>query len=107
MAAPPPPTSKRPGKKDVQVVRAMFAYAPQNPDELGFEEGDILYVLNKDDVGCCWSEVAIGENTAQIDNPLHEASKRGNLSFVEELLAAGVSVNGKPQLFCKWYDSSI
>ncbi len=37
----------------------------------------------------------VGENSAIIDNPLHEASKRGNIPFVQELLKAGVSVNGK------------
>ena len=30
------------GKKDVAVVRAMFAYTAQQPDELTFEEGQIL-----------------------------------------------------------------
>ncbi|KAI8926292.1 SH3 domain-containing protein [Entophlyctis helioformis] len=102
MSAPPPPS--RPGKKDIQVVRALYSYTPQNPDELAFEEGDVLYVVSKDDAN--WWKCRsgdregmvpsnyLGENSAQIDNPLHEAAKRGNLAFVMELLAAGVSVNG-------------
>ncbi|XJO74058.1 hypothetical protein BDV3_004931 [Batrachochytrium dendrobatidis] len=93
----------QPGKKDIQVVRALYTYTPQQPDELGFEEGDIL-VIEKENVDWwkCRSGTNegmvpsnyVGENTAQIDNPLHEAAKRGNESFVAELLAAGVSVNG-------------
>jgi hypothetical protein len=30
----------------------------------------------------------------EMDNPLHEASKRGNHGFLMELLAAGISPNG-------------
>jgi hypothetical protein len=37
---PPPPT--RPGKKQIQVVKALYRYQAQRPDELDFEEGDIL-----------------------------------------------------------------
>ena len=37
---------------------------------------------------------SVGENAAVIDNPLHEAAKRGNSSFAKELIDAGVSVNG-------------
>ncbi|KAJ3399504.1 Osteoclast-stimulating factor 1, partial [Chytridiales sp. JEL 0842] len=61
-------------------------------------------VLSKDDVN--WWKCRIddkeglvpanyvGENTATIENPLHEAAKRGNVPFTIELLEAGVSVNG-------------
>ncbi|KAI8815352.1 SH3 domain-containing protein [Cladochytrium replicatum] len=103
MAAPPPrPT--RPGKKEIQVVRALYDYTAQHSDELSFTEGTVLYVINKDDPSW-WKCRAndkeglvpsnyVGENTAEIENPLHEAAKRGNISFVTELLQAGVSVNG-------------
>ncbi|KAJ3087091.1 Osteoclast-stimulating factor 1 [Quaeritorhiza haematococci] len=133
MAAPPPRPS-RPGKKEIQVVRALYDYTAQNSDELSFREGDVIYVLEKNDANwwkcrCGDSEGLVpsnyvGENTAEIENPLHEAAKRaledagenqdlvwlsllittfalaawvgnpGNIPFVQELLAAGVSVNG-------------
>ncbi|KAI8823444.1 osteoclast stimulating factor 1 [Fimicolochytrium jonesii] len=101
--APPPPRPSRPGKKEISVVRALYDYAAQRPDELSFQEGDVLYVLNKDEEHwwkCRCNDKEgfvpknyVGENTAEIDNPLHEAAKRGNLGFAKELLSAGVSVN--------------
>jgi ankyrin repeat protein len=36
----------------------------------------------------------VGENTLELDQPLHEAAKRGNVEFVRELLEAGISPNG-------------
>lgn len=103
MSAPPPPRPTRPGKKEISVVRAIYDYNAQNPDELSFTEGCILYVLDKSD-GEWWRckcdekeglvpSNYVGENTAEIENPLHEASKRGNISFAKELINAGVSVN--------------
>jgi hypothetical protein len=103
MSAPAKPN--RPNVKSIQVVKAMYSYQAQNPDELSFEEGDILYVLNKDDPNWIKCQLKgdkeglvpanyVGENTATIDNPLHEAAKRGNLEFLSELLTAGISVNG-------------
>ena len=100
----PPPLKPRTGLKQVQVVKAVYAYQAQNPDELSFEEGSILYVNSKEDPNwwkctCDGKEGLVpsnyvGENTATIDNPLHEAAKRGNISFMQELLNSGVSVNG-------------
>jgi hypothetical protein len=37
--------------------------------------------------------MTVGENTETIDNPMHEAAKRGNTGFLKELLDAGMSVN--------------
>jgi hypothetical protein len=39
---PPPPVAKRPGQKDIKVVRCNFQYQAQRPDELSVEEGDVL-----------------------------------------------------------------
>ncbi|ORX87694.1 osteoclast-stimulating factor 1 [Anaeromyces robustus] len=102
MSAPPPP--KRPGRNSIQVVQALYDYDKQNPDELSFKEGNILYVLNKDDPNW-WKCKAnnmeglvpanyVEEATSVMDNPLHEAAKRGNLSFLKELINTGISVNG-------------
>jgi ankyrin repeat protein len=102
MAAPPPP--KRPGRNSIQVVQALYDYEMRNPDELSFKEGNILYVLNKDDPNW-WKCKAnnmeglvpanyVEEATSVMDNPLHEAAKRGNISFLKELISTGISVNG-------------
>ncbi|KAJ1530063.1 Osteoclast-stimulating factor 1 [Nowakowskiella sp. JEL0078] len=95
-----PPRPSRKDVKEVSVVRALYTYSAQNSDELSFEEGDI-FVLNKTDSNwwkCRCDEKEglvpsnyVGENTAQIENPLHDASKRGNYAFAKELLLAGVS----------------
>ncbi|KAK3098934.1 hypothetical protein FSP39_024426 [Pinctada imbricata] len=88
----------------VKVYRALYLYNAQQDDELSFEEGDTIYVLdmsNKD-----WWKAKCGErvglipsnyveeNAESIDNPIHEAAKRGNLDFLKECLGNQVSVNG-------------
>ena len=37
--------------------------------------------------------VIVGENTETIDNPMHEAAKRGNIGFLKEVVDSGMSVN--------------
>lgn len=102
-AAPAPPKlAPKPGK--VEVVRAMYHYEAQLADELTFEEGDLLYIIDKSNPD--WWKAKCGNktglipsnyvesNTEAVDNPLHEAAKRGNISFLQECLDNRVSVNG-------------
>ena len=98
----PPKPAPRPGH--VKVVKAMYKYDAQHGDELSFDEGDLLYITDMSDNN--WWKAKCGkqsglipsnyveENTESVDNPLHEAAKRGNLAFLEEGLANKVSVNG-------------
>ncbi|KAL3865896.1 hypothetical protein ACJMK2_043244 [Sinanodonta woodiana] len=98
----PPPPVPKPGH--VRVVRAMYRYEAQQPDELTFDEGDLLYLLDVSNPdwwkGKCGNRTGlipsnyVEENTESIDCPLHEASKRGNLPFLQECVANNVSVNG-------------
>ncbi|EDQ92633.1 uncharacterized protein MONBRDRAFT_14154, partial [Monosiga brevicollis MX1] len=99
----PPPAPRKPGR--VTVYRAVYPYTAQHSDELSFEEGEMIYVQEKQADG--WYRATIGGksgiipgnyveadgNAEAIDNPLHDAAKRGNLSYLRESLAAGVSPN--------------
>lgn len=98
-----PPLPPRPGK--VKVFRALYNYVAQQPDELSFQEGDVLYILDDSDPQGWWRARCgpkvgiipsnyVTENTESIDFPLHEAAKRGNLTFLNECLQNKISVNG-------------
>ncbi|XP_011504258.1 PREDICTED: osteoclast-stimulating factor 1-like [Ceratosolen solmsi marchali] len=102
--APPKPVSK-PGK--VKVVRALYKYVAQHSDELSFEEGDLLYVYdngqskvsNRLQAQCGnrkgWIPANyVEEQVEEIILPLHEAARRGNISFLRECLNSGVSGTG-------------
>ncbi|XP_046858813.1 osteoclast-stimulating factor 1-like [Xenia sp. Carnegie-2017] len=105
-SAPPPPS--RPGH--VQVVRALYRYEAQQKDELSFEEEDVLYIIDKtqgewwkarvrNKVGLIPSNY-VEAHTEAVENPLHEAAKRGNINFLNECLGNKVSVNGLDKAGC-------
>lgn len=99
-ARPPPPVPK-PGQ--VKVVRALYKYEAREADELSFDEGDLLYILDMSSSDWwkarCGKEQGlipsnyVAENTETVDNPLHDAAKRGNMDFMSECLSNRVSVN--------------
>merc|ERR1739838_290530 len=92
----------KPGQ--VKVFRAVFTFDPRTPDELYFEEGDILYISDTSDSnwwkGTCRGRTGlipsnyVAEQAESIDNPMHEAAKRGNLSWLRECLENKVGING-------------
>nr|KAF6315112.1 osteoclast stimulating factor 1 [Myotis myotis] len=45
--AKPPPKPVKPGQ--VKVFRALYTFEPRTPDELYFEEGDIIYITDMSD----------------------------------------------------------
>uniref|UniRef100_A0A672IZL8 Osteoclast-stimulating factor 1 n=1 Tax=Salarias fasciatus TaxID=181472 RepID=A0A672IZL8_SALFA len=88
----------------VKVFRALFTFDPRTPDELYFEEGDILYISDTSDSnwwkGTCRGRSGlipsnyVAEQAESIDNPMHEAAKRGNLSWLRECVDNKVGING-------------
>ncbi|XP_012272363.1 osteoclast-stimulating factor 1-like [Orussus abietinus] len=99
---PPKPTPK-PG--EVKIVRALYSYKAQHSNELSFEEGELLYVYDRDRDSNWWKAKCgnqegfvpvnyVTEQTEEVELPLHEAARRGNLSFLRECLKRGVSRTG-------------
>ncbi|KAK6312888.1 hypothetical protein J4Q44_G00162350 [Coregonus suidteri] len=118
----PPPKPAKPGQ--VKVFRAMFNFDPRTPDELYFEEGDILYISDTSDSnwwkGTCRGRNGlipsnyVAEQAESIDNPMHEAALKEvrdqkrpaasltppiilnywNLSWLRECLENKVGING-------------
>lgn len=43
---PKPPTKPAVKPKNLKFVRALFAYAAKDLDELSFAEGDLLYIVD-------------------------------------------------------------
>jgi len=99
----PPAPAPKPGK--VKVFKALYNYAAQNPDELSFTEGDVLYVTDSSASAGGWWPARCGkrsglipcnyvsEHAEAIDFPLHEAARRGNMVFLKECIDNQVSVN--------------
>uniref|UniRef100_A0A915K9Q8 Osteoclast-stimulating factor 1 n=1 Tax=Romanomermis culicivorax TaxID=13658 RepID=A0A915K9Q8_ROMCU len=98
----PPKPISRPDR--ILVYRALYNYTAGQPDELSFNEGDLLYISDATDSSGWWTGRCNGksglipsnyvtENTECINFPLHEAAKRGNEAFLQECLENHVSVN--------------
>ncbi|XP_002126742.2 osteoclast-stimulating factor 1 [Ciona intestinalis] len=99
----PPKMAPKPGI--VKVYKALWSYAGVQSDELSFSEGDRLYISDQSESGW-WkatlngkSGIVPGNYVAEdiadsIDFPLHEAAKRGNVSFLTECLNNKVALNG-------------
>ena len=112
-ARPAPPPPKKPNTV-LKVVKAIFPYAATRPDEVSFGEGDVLYILSEPESGWYMARVGnpekgksglcpsnyVEESTETVENPLHEAAKRGNLAFLTECLANRVSPNGLDHAGC-------
>ncbi|XP_069936428.1 osteoclast-stimulating factor 1 [Cherax quadricarinatus] len=97
-AAPPPPPVR---KGQVQAFEAVSNYKAQRDCELSFEEGDLLFVVDRSDPNWWLANLDnkkgyIPSKYVSLDNvkvPIIDAARRGNLALLEECLAAGVSVN--------------
>lgn len=99
----PPKPIRKPGK--VRVVKALYNYTAQQPDELSFQEGDILYV-HDNHLDPNWWKAKCGdreglvpanyveEQTQEIVSPLHDCARRGNVSMLKEYIKEGVSGTG-------------
>lgn len=95
-------------------MKAIYPYTATRPDEVSFAEGDQLYILSEPESG--WFKARVGhpergktglipanyveENTETVENPLHEAAKRGNLQFLNDCLANKLSPNGLDYAGC-------
>ncbi|GLH01279.1 Tonsoku-like protein [Gryllus bimaculatus] len=102
---PPGPPKLAPKPGSVKVMRALYKYVAQYPDELSFQEGDILYVIDQVSDPNWWKARCgnqtglipsnyVGDQVEEVQTPLHEAARRGNLNFMQECLSQGVSGTG-------------
>uniref|UniRef100_A0A8C5KGX9 Osteoclast-stimulating factor 1 n=1 Tax=Jaculus jaculus TaxID=51337 RepID=A0A8C5KGX9_JACJA len=77
----PSPKPIKPGQ--VKVFRALYTFELRTPEELYFEEADIIYITDMSDTswwkGTCKGQTGlipsnyVAEQAESIDNPLHEA----------------------------------
>lgn len=103
MSVCPPKPGPKPGQ--VRVVRALYNYTAQQPDELSFKGGDLLYVFDQV-TDKNWWKARCGNRTGvipsnyveyqteMVETPLHDAARRGNMNFLQECLKQGVSPTG-------------
>jgi hypothetical protein len=62
MSVPPPVALRKPV---IPVVRALFKYEAQREDELSFDEGTLIYVLDKE-TDPSWWKCKIGNNEGYV-----------------------------------------
>jgi len=100
-SVPPRPAIK---PKNLKVMRAIYDYKANDDDELSFNAGDILYVLDSTDPDwwkarckgieglfpCNLVENVVSETGT---GPLHDAAKRGNIELLKECLLNRMPVN--------------
>ncbi|EPQ09043.1 Osteoclast-stimulating factor 1 [Myotis brandtii] len=101
---PGPEPRSRDATHQERSLLALLRSRKGRDHELYFEEGDIIYITDMSDTSW-WKGTSKGrtglipsnyvaEQAESIDNPLHEAAKRGNLSWLRECLDNRVGVNG-------------
>jgi len=108
MSAPPKPS--KPGL--VRVFKALYTYEAAQPDELSFKEGEVLYIpateISEESgwwKGTCrgttglipsnYVASSIGEaSNNEMQFPMHEAAKRGQLDFLRDCFQQRIPING-------------
>lgn len=102
MSAAPPPIKPPPKPKNLKFHRATFSHTAEAEDELSFQEGDLLYIV--DDSDPSWWRARVRGKEGLIPSnfimksheeisPFHDACKRGNLELLDECLLNQVPVN--------------
>jgi len=108
MAVKPPPKPK-----NMKFTRALFSYTSKEEDEISFEEGDLLYIIDDSSDPDWWRARCRGKeglvpsnflssvpsnqkegDAYQVEiSPIHDACRRGNMELLEECLLNRVPVN--------------
>merc|ERR1711874_668820 len=95
----PPKPAPKPRK--VKILTAVYDYSAEEEDELSFQAGDMIYVLDSSDADWWRARGKEGlvpsnllENISSISSsPLHDAAKRGNTELLKECLDNKIPVN--------------
>uniref|UniRef100_A0A0K0DSU0 Osteoclast-stimulating factor 1 n=1 Tax=Strongyloides stercoralis TaxID=6248 RepID=A0A0K0DSU0_STRER len=99
----PPKPLPKPGR--IQVFKATEDYQSKNENELSIEKGQLLYISDFDNSqnyvnitvngkkGIVPKKILSTESAEILQYPLHESSRRGNVKFLKDCLANGVSPN--------------
>jgi len=92
-----------PKPRNVKILTAVYDYSAEEEDELSFQAGDMIYVLDSSDADWWRARVKgkeglvpsnLLENISSItSSPLHDAAKRGNTELLKECLDNKIPVN--------------